>query len=576
MGYKLQDVADSLSFPAFAERGLKIITMQGELKPLVLNLPQLKVHSILAKQQEAGLPMRAIVLKARREGVSTYVEARYFREINRRPMRYACVCSADIDSTDKVFKMASLFQDEIPADLKRPTDYSNRKEIVYSAPHRSQFLCQTAGKDVLGRGGLTHYLHATEFAFWQRAKEQLGGAAQEIPDDPETAIIIESTANGTGGAFYDDFILAVDHWRTTKSLDGYMPIFLPWHIFAAYRRQAPRGWQSTPEERELQKEYNLDNDQLYWRQWAIENKCQGDLALFKQEYPITWQEAFQATGAPVFSPGIFRFQERHIRDDYKWGLFDPRTGDFMPHESRWGWCVLDLEAGSREYAIGADTAEHRLLDDRDPHSKRDNDGIAILDRSTKRAVAIWCERGGAQNELGAQILGAGRHYNQAWVNIEIPKGLIALQVLVDAGYQNIYRKRSRETQGLPVETEELGYRVTPVTRQWLINDLISALRADSIILQFRIFLDQMQTFQYDKTGKPIHMPGKHDDLIFGLGHALQADLHCPKETAYSLPERTGDNEPRHQRTINDLAYAGAVDNFDEDEVDYDDSYWRTS
>ena len=111
MGYYLKDIVDSGSFPSYARKALKIITMQGKLEFLDLNLPQQKVHSVLGRQQDAGLPIRVIILKARREGVSTYVEGRFFREINRKPMRYACVCSADIDATDKVFKMASLFQD---------------------------------------------------------------------------------------------------------------------------------------------------------------------------------------------------------------------------------------------------------------------------------------------------------------------------------------------------------------------------------------------------------------------------------------------------------------------------------
>ena len=579
MGFLLKDSVDSISFPAYAERALKIITMQGKLQFLNLNQPQLKVHSILARQQQAGLPMRAIILKARREGVSTYVEARYFREINRKPMRYACVCSADTDATDKVFKMASLFQAEIPEELKRPTEYSNRKEIVYSAPHRSQFLCQTSGKDVLGRGGLTHYLHATEFAFWNKAKEQFGGAAQEIPDDPETIIAIESTANGTGGAFYDMYVDAVERWKHTKSLDGYIPVFLPWFIFDVYRRTPPDYWQPTAEELEIQQKFNLDVEQLYWRHWAIENKCQGDLRLFKQEYPATWLEAFQTTGHPVFTPGMIEFQESHIRNDYKAGLFDPRSGKFEERTGMpYGWKYLDVP-GSASHAIGCDTKEYTLSDKKDEKSERDYDGTVVLERkfNRRRVKAKWFGRAPG-NELGYQLIGAGKHFNMAYIAVEIPKGVVELKTLVDAGYPNLYKQKTKETQDSPEDTDELGFRTTPVTRPYLINDLISHMQTNGIIVQFQDILDQMKTFIWDKDGKPRHMPGKHDDDIFGLALALQADLSCPKEISAGLiPERTGDYEPgeRHkEKTIADLAKVGAVDDIDLDDYDEDD-YWHT-
>lgn len=911
MGYKLSETIDSLSFPAFAKLGLKIITMEGKLVFLDLNKPQLLVHSVLEAQRQAGLPMRAIVLKARREGISTYVSGKFFRDINRRPMRYACTCSADAEATDKVFKMVRLFQDEIPIDIKRQTDYSSRKEIIYSPPHRSQFLCQTAGTDVLGRGGLTHYLHATEFAFWNKAKEQFGGAAQEIPDDPETCIVIESTANGMGGPFYDMFVSAIERYKRTKSLDGYMPIFLPWFIFDKYQKKLPKGWTATAEELELKKEYNLSLEQLCWRRWAIENKCQNDIRLFKQEYPAcvtgdtkvsnngiykiedivphgkikkkydngknnvyllttelgysveatkehkiktsengfvrvgdisigdeillkepdfaknnvilnicilptiiakliinkeigrllgyfmgdgsfysnqlsfacnndkdvqkdiidlcekilgkkpsiretgkktgnsfelrlndkeyirffssigcieqkkdshwkrkvcvpdciwqspkdvvkeflkglfesdgfnaygtpkvslfskyeeflrdiqllllgfgitsrlaienkkagtgriytgrvlqlrcneaiefnkkigfiskrkqekctrktaksiilqdkvksiihqgikhvyditveptneysangilvhnSWLEAFQMSGSPVFTSQIIEYQKRFIRDDIQYGLFDHRDGSFIPNAGgNYGWQVLD-GPGGEDHVIGIDTREHKLSDDKDPKSDRDFDGAVVLSRKSgqKLVKAILHGKMG-QKELGLQILGAAKHYNNAWVVPEIPMGMMVVQVLSDAGYQNIYHRRNKEFQYVSEDTDDLGYRTTNITRHYLINDMISVLRSNAVICQFSEIIAQMMTFIYDKTGKPIHMPAKHDDLMFGLSLAIQGDLYCPKNISDEIPVYTGvDGDPRKPaRTINDLAFMGAIDNFNEED-----------
>jgi len=233
-----------------------------------------------------------------------------FYEINARPMRNACVCSADADASNKVFKMARLFQDKMPDGVKRATDYSSRNEIVYSKPHMSSFSVATAGKDVLGRGGLTHFLHLSEFAFWNNAKEQLGGALQEVPDDTDTIVIIESTANGVGGAFYDIYMEAYEDYLKSKDLRNFLPIFLPWYIFPKYVMDGflevgkPHAAWVDPEwceyEDELVRSMGCTPEQLMWRRWAIKNRCQGDLSLFKQEYPATVQEAFQASGRPYF------------------------------------------------------------------------------------------------------------------------------------------------------------------------------------------------------------------------------------------------------------------------------------
>ena len=92
---------------------LKIVTKGSDMVPLVANEAQLKVHNTLLYQRDSGNPQRALVLKARQEGVSTYSEARLFYEINTRQRRTACVVSADIDSTHKVFSMSKIFQDNM-------------------------------------------------------------------------------------------------------------------------------------------------------------------------------------------------------------------------------------------------------------------------------------------------------------------------------------------------------------------------------------------------------------------------------------------------------------------------------
>ena len=203
---------------------LKIVDKQGQLVPLKHNIAQLKVQNTMRLQLDNNLPVMLIILKARQEGVSTYMEACIFEHINRKPNRHGCIVSADKDATAKVFRMCQTFQEEMPEVYRRELAKSNIKEIIYKPPHRSSMLCQTAGKKVLGRGGTTQYVHATEVAFLANAKTQLLGLLQEVPEDPDTMVIQETTANGVGGAFYETYWAAVEKTKAGE---------LPWMALAA-------------------------------------------------------------------------------------------------------------------------------------------------------------------------------------------------------------------------------------------------------------------------------------------------------------------------------------------------------
>ena len=543
---------------------LKIVSMYGDVLYLKCNPPQLMVHKTLQMQYEKGLPIRVVILKARREGVSTYTEGRLFTDINRLANRYACVCSADQEATDKVFKMVGMFQDNMPAHVSKDTKYSSRKEIVYTEPHRSSFLCQTSGKGVLGRGGLTHYLHCTEFAFWDRAKEQFGGAAQEVPDSANTAIIIESTANGVGDAFYDIFWQALDDWEKTGDLNNYLPIFLPWFIFPDYQRPVTGNFVLDSEEDEIMVKYNLALEQMAWRRWAIKNKCQGDNDLFRQEYPAAPMEAFRHAGNPVFGAGILHEQEKSL-GDVKYGVFAHHKGvaEFEEVDRKINcWQMYDLN-NNGQFTIGCDTMEGRSISPSDKKSKVDNHGMAVFNRKGEFVAAYKGQ--GDQVDVAEQLIAAALYYNQAFVAPEMPTGMIVLQKLKEYGYPNIYNRQTHD-ETLSVEnSDNLGWRTTLVTRKWLVDGFIQALR-DGIKVRLPWIFDEMTTFIRDKIGKPIHNTGKFDDVLFGAMIAVQLHLRTPMDAIYPY-ENTGEEE-KPEQDYNNLSRIGAIDYGDDEEWDY--------
>ncbi len=553
------------SVPGWMNNNLKIVDMDGCISALSLNVAQRMLHKTIEDiQVSKGYPVRVIVLKARRTGISTYSEARYFYEINQRSHVNAVVASADIASTNKVFKMAKMFQANMPGQIRRDTDYSNRKEIVYSEPHGSAFIAQTAGTDVLGRGGQTHYFHCTEVGFWKDAKTQFGGAMQEVPDK-DSMVILESTANGVGGMFHDMFWEAMDDWKFSKSPGNFLPVFLPWFIFPEYQRKVPEHFTFKPGkphasnipvewvgvEQELIRKFQLTYEQLYWRRWAIKNKCQNDLNLFDQEFPYCAEVAFNSTGRNVFLHS--RLESVETKEPITALLI--RNGRIQPEpidRQRNCWQIWKKPDAGHEYAIGIDTMEGTQSDPDDPKSNYDLHAVSVLDRDTGEIVAIYLGRG-SQRELGDQCFLAAKWYNDAWVAPELPMGMVVLDVLKESGYDRIYQRQAADEQRVETDSLNLGWRTTILTRPKMVDNFKTAFNEGEIVIYSKDLLDEMRTFVYDKRGTPRHRPGKHDDLLFASMIALQLHMRLPfRSTPYPAGSTDGaeDFEPESLSTRN--------------------------
>jgi CRISPR/Cas system-associated protein endoribonuclease Cas2 len=99
---KIEDAARKLKkdFPLYAKNILKIVTKEGESKPFILNPGQKWIHNRLDQQLETQGNIRALVLKARQVGISTYVEGRFFWKITQNHNANAFVLSHLAESTN--------------------------------------------------------------------------------------------------------------------------------------------------------------------------------------------------------------------------------------------------------------------------------------------------------------------------------------------------------------------------------------------------------------------------------------------------------------------------------------------
>ena len=173
-------------FPRFAEDCLKIRAKTGELRPLVLNRAQRHLHERLEAQRErTGGKVRALVLKARQQGFSTYVEARFFWKIaNRRGVR-AFILAHEHGASDALFGMVRRFHEHYPAGLKPGTGRASLQGLEFDGLGAGYDM-GTAGTEAVGRSKTIQLLHGSEAAFWKNARAHFAGVIQTVPDLPDT------------------------------------------------------------------------------------------------------------------------------------------------------------------------------------------------------------------------------------------------------------------------------------------------------------------------------------------------------------------------------------------------------
>lgn len=556
---------------------LHIITKAGTRVLLRPNPVQLRLHMAMQEQRERGLPVRLRLLKFRQFGGSTWLEAEGFYEVLKFPNWRAMAVSVDADSTDHIFGIAKVFEEDLPAGERRRKDATNRKEIKFSRPHRSQFISQTAGKISLGHSFTAQFLHASEIARWENAETQMAGLQEIVPLKAGTTIVQETTANGQGGYFYNAWREDVKRRRKhPEDYSGYLPIFVGWYMFPDYAIEPRAGTVFTRDERALQQKHSLTEAQLTWRRRKIE-EMNGDLALFGEQYPACWEESFQASGNPVFSLDITARQALYVATSgVRRVVFDETAGSVEAvdtEEQQNTWLLWGAVRDGGDYAIGIDSMEGRLSDVNNPKSALDKDGMTVLDRTTGEVVAIYQGRTD-QRELARQAWRAAVYFNEAYVGPEMPASMVLLGYFKERNYPNLYNRSIHEDRLAEGESEVLGWRTTALTRKWLVDDFIVAAKEGAVKVVFSDLLDEMRSFARNQNGRCEAMPGEHDDLLFSAMIALQVHKRCPMSAkAYRGDHTGGDEGPEPGHDVNDLAYAGAMDDLsDLDENEGDELY----
>lgn len=514
----------------YIEGCLKIKTKSGTVVPFRLNDAQRKLYAVAKRQQDAGKPVRLIILKARQIGFSTLTEGLIFHACATRKNVNALIVAHREDATANLFRMSKLFYDELPAPVKPMLRASNAQELVFENPSklrserearpglRSRIRCATAGGRGIGRSDTLQCVHLSEYAFWPDGADgkasTLAGILQAVPSLPGTMVVIESTANG-----FEDF---KERWDAAVAGENdFEPVFFAWFENPDYAMPVVPGTEWTPEERDLRDAYQLTDEQLQWRRWCIANNCGGSLDMFRQEYPASPGEAFLHSGTGVFDNEQIVLRLERLPSPAGRGEF--ADGEWT--ESETGAITLyELPEKGVPYVLGGDTA-----------GEGSDYFTAIVINNMSGRIAAKLRQKYSEPEYVRQIYALGRFYNDALVAIETNFSTYPVMKLQEMEYPNQYSREREDTYTRQMR-KSYGFRTDRQSRPRAIANLVEVFSSHPEWFTDRELLEEMLTFCYNEDHRPEALAGKHDDLVMGAA-ITYAVRHQQRMTVLTEPEK---------------------------------------
>lgn len=516
---KILDIAQD--FRRYCLNNLKIVQKDGQLVQLELNKVQEIIVQTALDCLEQGKPIRFIILKARQQGVSTIVEALIYWWTATHKNQKSKIVAHDSDTSEALYGMFRRYYDNSNPVFKVSTKYNTRSDLTFDNDEgtglKSQIDTSSAENTGTGRGQTIHWLHGSEIAKWRNGSELVSGLMQAVPLLPNTAIFLESTANGIGDYFHTTWMAA------KRGESSFTPLFFPWTIHDEYNLPVPKGFVLTSEEKKLKRDYQLEDTQIVWRREKMKEFVDKPDNFF-QEYPITDSEAFLASGSPRFNikklvemegkcytAQTYELHERIAAPKGMINESDVRniTAKPLPNAPLKVWEQPQL---TKEYVIGADVAEG---------ISGDYSVATVVDKDSHTVVARW--RGDIQpSDFGEAIEQLAQWYNRALVGVEINNhGLTTVQRLRDLNYDNLYRREAGIDERLETFTSKLGWQTTMKTKPLVIDALAEAIAKDQIIDHDIIFVRECMTYVTDERGRTNAQQGCYDDTVMATAIAFQ-------------------------------------------------------
>jgi hypothetical protein len=374
--------------------------------------------------------------------------------------------------------MVHRFYAGLPADLRRgvlKTSRENVRSLVFPEID-SEYRVETAGDPNAGRGLTVQNLHCTEVSRWPGdAAATLVGLRASLP--PHGEVVLESTANGAYGCFYDEWMHA--------SETGYVQHFFPWWWEPAYVDSTPLDGGPDAEEALLMKQHALTEAQISFRR--TQQKRFG--RMMQQEYPESADTCFLASGACAFDVESIDRRLAEVPE---------------PEERRWNGELEIWHAPlkNRRYLVAVDPSGGG--------AEGDYCAMQVIDMRSGMQCAEYRGRIGLFEiaERSAELANA---YGKALLVVERNNHGYGVLAHLEShfAYGNLFK-----------EGTEAGLSTTASSRPLMVKAVGRMLIDHPTMVNSRRLLRECRTFVRNKAGRIEAAQGEHDDCLMAYALAL--------------------------------------------------------
>ncbi len=505
--------------------------VSGRNVKLHLNAPQRRVLAELERQRRSGDGIRLILLKARQWGGSTLI-LMYMAwiQIVLRKNWNSLICGHKRNTSSAIKGMYSRLLRYYPKeylDEGRPLrfrSFEGSRQTQVIEPRDCLVIMGSAYSEDAVRGFDVAMAHLSEVGFWPQSPHHdpfdiIRSVDGTILLGQLSMIVLESTANGVGNFFHNEWLSAIGH------VSDKQPVFVPWYEIEIYRKPVidPLAlWQSLDDyERDLWFEHGCTLEMIHW--YHSKRKAYSSHHLMMAEFPTTALEAFANSGNCVFDLSSLDA----MRCDCRPPIF---TGNIVSNPPDSLHNIMTYADGTKCLKIWARPVKSQFksryvvaVDIGGRTDKADFSVITVLDRKEDRdqkpeVVAQW--RGHIDHDqLAWKAAQLATYYDNALLAFESnsldrdkgesksPGGMLEF---IMHHYSNVYLRSTRRP----------GFHTNSDSKSRLVALLIAWIRDRLYIEHDHEAIDEYSWYELKKNGRYGAVDGKHDDIVMSRGIAL--------------------------------------------------------
>ncbi len=542
-------------FEYWAAYCARILTKESsEIAPFILRRPQRKLLKLMEEQRRANKPIRIILLKARQWGGSTLVQIYMaWIQLVHRKNWHSVICAQTRETASVIRGMydtlISNYPDWMMGEIKfKP--YQRMQNTVFVPQTGCRITVGTAEAPDTVRGQNFYMAHMSEVSIYPTTAKNnpallFRATTSSILPMPYTIVVVESTANGTGNWFHEEWMKA-KNGNSDKT-----PLFIAWFEIEIYSMPL-----------DVTEEEFIDSLSEYeWRLWDMgatlqainwyrykSSECHSDDEM-KAEFPSDDIEAFVHSGEIIFPQYACETLRKYCRKPDFIGDIYSKTGKNhgedaakdigiapFPKGCLQIWSMPDVNAGiARRYIVSVDVGGRS--------AKADFSVITVIDRywilegGVPEVVAEW--RGHIDHDLLAwKAVQMAVFYQNALLVIESNTletkdnpGAYTDDFILDQVarcYDNLYARQDpqRIREGLP---PRWGFHTNRATKNTIVDNMVAIVRDAGYIERNNLAINEMETYERKPNGAYGAIDGCHDDILMTRMIALyvSSDIEPP-------------------------------------------------